>query len=322
MKIATKKYGKAAAVLATALAASGASALPVALDQLYFTQFAGWDSSVGGSTFTPGTTGLTGLDFDKGVAVVGAPAGAVSIMDWNSAVGPNESSIEIISYNDSTTPLRFNSSLTAADATPGEWNEGDWWVIDTLLQTNEVLTAGPDFNGIAPNPLWVADTLANLSLFTDVGRTDLLGADLNSVVGISFFESRNNVGCGSQNPLGTSCDDVFTVAAVDFAPIQFVRDGFFYDISFTLIPGPSTNQGVDQGTTLVCPSADPRCVGVTVPAGEIRVFTPEFNPGTSSINVAMRFDTRPVPAPGVLGLVGAGAFAVSFLARRRRKNKA
>lgn len=313
--MAATKLLKPATALAACMAAASASALP--LDTLYFTQFAGWDSSLGGSTFNPGTTGLTGLDFANPVA--GAPAGAVSDMNWNAFSNGNESAINISTFDDASTLIRLNSDLTGADATPGEWNEGDWWVISTLLQTNEVLNSDPAWNGVAPDPLWVADTLANLSIFTDAGHTDVLGQDLDSVTTISFFESRNfanPANCTGENPLGTGCDDVFTIDALDFAPIQFNRDGYQYTFNFTLVPGISTPSGL---TALVCPSPDPRCAGVTVPEGTIQVFTPEDAPGTSSIHVAMSFDVRAVPAPGVLGLLGAGALFAGVASRRARR---
>lgn len=324
MKTLPKKLGVASA-LSLALVGSVATAAP--LTQLYFTQFAGWDATAGNSTFNPGSTGLTGLDFANPVA--GAPAGSNADMSWNAASNGNSSSINITTFDDVSSPIRLEDDLatvdgdTNADDVPDDlvdaaaWEQGEWWVISTLTQTNAVL----DINGsFVPNPLWVADTLANLSIFTDAGRLDLLGADLNSKVTIEFNESFNGVAnpaaCAGDNPLGTQCDDIYTIAAADFAPISFTRDGYAYDISFQLIPGLSTPSGLPS---LVCPNpADVRCAGVTVPPGEIRVFTEEAAVGTSSISVAMRFDVRAVPAPGIVALFGAGVLGAGLAARRRR----
>lgn len=313
------------AALSAALASGGAAALPVS--ELFFSQAAGWDNT-GSAVFNPGGTGWTGLDF-AGAPPADAPAGTSTDMEWcdqGQPVGSNIrcSSINIESFNDTTSPITLDATFTPeAD---GMWNEGDWWVIDTLTQTNEVLRTG----STVPDPLWIADTIANLRIFDDAARTNEVSGGpgfLDSVVSIEFWESNNRrleENCTGANPLGTLCDDVFRVQAADFVDVSFMLGDYIYEISFTLIPGPSTagDPPVVVGTSLVCPDAlNTACDDVVVDDGEIWVFTPEANPGTSSISVAMSWNARlkPVAAPAALGLIGMGALAAGLTGRRRRR---
>lgn len=313
------------AVLGASFMSGGASALPVS--ELFFSQAAGWDST-GTDVFNPGSTGFTGLDF-TGAPPADAPAGTNTDMSWcdqGQPVGSNIrcSSINIESYTDSSSPITLDAAF-AADA-DGMWNEGDWWVIDTLTQTNEVLRTGSTI----PDPLWIADTVANLRIFDDAARTNEVSGGpgfLDSRVAIEFWESNNRrqeENCVGANPLGTLCDDVYRVQAADFADVGFVLGDYIYEISFTLIPGPSTGGTPPAviGQSLVCPDAlNALCDDVVVDDGEIWIFTPEANPGTSSISVAMSWNARlrPVAAPAALALIGLGALSAGFAGRRRRR---
>lgn len=278
----------AATAVAAAFAAPSVQAAPV--DQLYFTQSAGW---VDPRDADPGTFFNTTSNMSFGM--VGSPlsvppyptaAPVYSGMQWAGATSPAPSKIEITSYSDADSP---NGD--------GAWNAGEYWIIDRLLQTNNVLT-GPTIR--FPNPLWIADTLANLRIFSDAGRTDLAFADLNSPTRIEFWETRNtSPNCASPNPLGTNCDDIYTVLSAEFNPLSWVMDGYKYTLSFTLLPGAGT---------LVVPQAD----------GTILVYTPENNPGTSEIFVAMKWDATSVPEPSMIALFGAGLLAAGFAVRRRK----
>lgn len=309
MKTMIKTAG-AASLLALAVAGTSAVAAPLA--QLGFSQHAGFATPV----FTPGSA----LVFKAGSLVANpdaggdAPAGTNLGFAWQGSNVPTESSIAIQSFDNSTAPvsdidgsfLRLKSDGTTADA-DGQWNAGDWWVIDTITQTNRTLTA---LNNNFTDPLWTVDTLADLRIFADAGRSTLAYQDPTSTNGIEFNETLNQVNCPGLNPLETNCDDVFTASLGAFAPVSFNYMGYRYDLTFDLIPGTSTNNGVAAGTSTVVPNAD----------GTLSVYTPEFNPGTSAIHIAMSYTATRIPEPSVLGLLGAGMLGLGF-AGRRRKNK-
>jgi hypothetical protein len=312
MKTMIKTAG-AASLLAMAVA--GASAVAAPLAELGFSQHAGFD--------TPTFFGSS-LQYKPASDVVNtdplAPAGTLTSFAWEGANDPVESSIAIVSYNNSTaptadldgTPLRYTADFLGVDG-DGQWNAGDWWVIDTITQTNNTLTT---LGGAVVDPLWVVDTLANLRIYADAARTDLAYADPTTTNSIRFNETLNTTsageeGCAGLNPLQTICDDIFTASSDAFAPVSFTRDGYLYELAFALLPGTSTNNGVPAGTSLVVENDD----------GTITVYTPEFNPGTSSIHIAMSYTATliPVPEPSVLGLFGAGMLALGFAGRRRKK---
>lgn len=339
MKTMIKTAG-AASLLAMAVAGTSAVAAPLA--ELGFSQHTGFNTPV----FPDGASGS--LIFDPTLTVPNtdtlAPAGTNTSFSWQGANSdPDRSSIEIVSYSNSSpgtaaeqiiggsnaaTPLTdtFGDPLRLVGATQlpngvvtggvadadGQWNAGDWWVIDTLIQTNNELTSR---GGNPSDPLWQVDALANLRFYADAARTDLAYADPETSNNISFYETLNTgtlSACDSLNPLDTLCDDVFTVSSSALAPVSFYRGNYRYDISFGLLPGDSAEAGVDAGKSFVVDNGD----------GTLSVFTPETRPGKSSIHVAMSYTATAVPEPSVLGLVGAGMLALGFAGRRRKQVQA
>lgn len=314
----TLKLAGAASILAMAVASTTAVAVPVLRDFLTFNQNAGWLSpAIEDNT---GDINLDPLVFSDPLGGSPFPAGTFGTMSWSDTDNhPNTnavhtSSIDILSYDDTNSAIMEDGGVGAAN----QWNQGEYWAISSLLQTNNVLHA----DGTVPNPLWIVDTLSNLNITDDDGSTVLL-ADSNSQTTIEFWETTNQndpADCASVNPLNTGCDDIFRVKLAAFAPIGFDLDGYHYTIAFDLAPGPSTP---GPATSLVCTAAG--CSdGISnpgVPADEVWVFTPEENPGTSSLFVTAAWSAEliPVPEPSVLALFGIGILGLGYTGRRRKQ---
>lgn len=298
------KAASAAGVLV--LATVSASALAAPLPYLTYEQYAGWDQT--SSTFNPGATGWTGLEFNNKTGAEYPDNTYTNISWYGITKGRAPSFIDIVSHNTN------NGGL----ATPGEWHAGEWGIITTLTQTNSPINS---YTATMPNPLWTVDAVANLYIGDNTGAN--IFSDLGNVTSIEFWET-SNLGstCSNPNPLGTSCDDIFRVTALDFAPIQFTQDGYEYTIEFTILPGPATDGHTVIGETLICTSdsAIAECAGLGVTEGEIWVFTPEYNPGTSTVYVAMSYSVRAVPEPSVVALFALGMLGLGFVARRRKED--
>lgn len=305
----TLKAVSAAGVLALAAASSSALAAPLAY--LTYQQHTGWDNT--SWTFTPGSTGMTGLTFSGPTGGAPYPENTYTNMAWFGKNAGESSYIDIYSHNQNDAPTPPSEFTT-----PGQWAAGELAIITTLTQTNNVLTINAGVP--VPNPLWRADAVADLHI--NAGGT--IYSDL-SVTSIEFWETLNasNGVCTSPVPHGTVCDDIFRVTAIDFDPITFVHDNYEYTISFELIPGPVTGgDSLPGDTTIVCSATatDPRCAGLTIPEGQIWVFTPEYNPGTSTVYVGMRWEAHKVPEPSIVGLFALGVLGLGVAARRRKEH--
>ncbi len=304
---------KAAGVASLLFMAAGSmNAAAAPLPFLTYQQYAGFDSTT--STFTPGTTGLTGLFFNNPTFGDPYPDNTYRNISWfGTTAGNPPSSIDIVSHNQGDAPIPPSEF-----SNPGEWQANEWAVITTLIQTNNRLTINGSGANV-PNPLWTVDAVANLSIYDNTGA-NLLFQDLDNVTTIEFWETFNNpAGCGNPNPFGTICDDIFRVTALDFADISFVEGDYKYTVEFTLFPGLTTGPGVPDGTlTIICQSNTPGCEAFNIPVGQIWVFTPESAPGTSTLYVAMRYTVSKVPEPSIVGLFAMGILGLGLVSRRRK----
>jgi len=285
------------------LVSGAAVAAPVS--EFFFTQDAGWlnpNTDGNPATYTNPIAFAGTFPFALSMenpTGAGAPANTFGGMRWTESFGGGSSALHVSTYYDNTSFSNGNMALGDTNGN-GQWNAGEYWGISTLTQQNSVIT------GHFPNPLWVADISANLRIFGDAGHSIGAFSDLGSNTNISFWETSNRAVCASPAPLGSVCDDIYTISLIELAPEAFYYNGQWYTLNFTLFPG---------SDVVVCSSAsDPGCDAFSAPApGQIAVYTRE---GTNSIiHVAMAWE---VPEPSMLSLVGLALLGLGFASRRRQ----
>jgi hypothetical protein len=269
----------AAAVLAT-MASTGAHASLSLLGYGGFVQGSG--SGFPDLTFEGCDAGGLCTSIAWGSPVAGA--GNLGPFDGRSAA-----SINVLADNTvaGSNPLEEKAEIepntpNAVSGTTVEYDHqplGQWNVLGSLTHWNRRINEF-DFMGEVEVDYTIEITAADGPTIT-----------FDEIFDVDFFETLNSAPCNPPNPLGSVCDDWFEFEGT--IDEKFVLGGTEYVIT---IKG------------FCSQDEDP---DACVPG---RLYTAEQAP-----TVGLVYEIKQVPAPGVLALIGAGLFGMSWARRRQAK---
>lgn len=247
---------------------------------------------IGGSTCSNGGEAACDITYANDGVTPSTIDGTASIMTWGTpstitGVNGEKSGLQGVFGTSGEGPhnaeLLSSGEVTIPQFEPLFTNLG-WTNTGAAVHYNNVITSQ---GGYMDSSVLSTSFQLTAPLLGDVETTN---------IDISFRETSNlDPDCPFGNPHGTICDDLFTLSSLP-PPFVFNFDGFQYTVAFQFANGP--------GSIVV----------------DNQIWTAEEAPGTAVMFTQARIDAVPipVPAPGVLALMGMGLMMLGWKTRGQK----